>query len=155
MSEPPEILFNAFAMNTVGHLSPGQWTIPRDRTGAYNRLRTWTDLAQTLERGLFDGLFIADVVGVYDIYGGGPDAALRHAAQLPINDPMMLVSAMAHVTRHLGFGVTANLTWTSPFLLARLLHAGSPDRRADRLEHRDRLPRQRRPRAWACQPDRA
>ena len=119
MTQPPEIPFNAFAMNTVGHLSPGQWTNPRDRSGAYNKLRTWTDLAQTLERGLFDGLFIADVIGVYDVYGGGPDAALRHAAQLPINDPMMLVSAMAHVTQHLCFGVTANLTWTSPFLLAR------------------------------------
>jgi FMN-dependent oxidoreductase (nitrilotriacetate monooxygenase family) len=114
-----EILFNAFAMNTVGHLSPGQWRNPRDRSGAYNRLRTWTDLAVTLERGLFDGLFIADVIGVYDVYGSGPAGALRNAAQLPINDPMMLVSAMAHVTQHLGFGVTANLTWTSPFLLAR------------------------------------
>lgn len=119
MAPPREILFNAFAMNTVGHLSPGQWRNPRDRSGAYNRLRTWTDLAQTLERGLFDGLFIADVIGLYDVYGQGPEAALRHAAQVPINDPMMLVSAMAHVTEHLGFGVTANLTWTSPYLLAR------------------------------------
>ncbi len=120
-TQPPsrEILLNAFAMNTVGHLSPGQWTHPRDRSGDYNRLATWTDLAQVLERGLFDGLFIADVIGLYDIYGGGPDAALRSAAQIPINDPMLLVSAMAHVTRHLGFGVTANLTWTSPYLLAR------------------------------------
>ena len=116
---PREILLNAFAMNTVGHLSPGQWTHPRDRSADYNRLSTWTDLAQVLERGLFDGLFIADVVGVYDVYGGGPEAALRRAAQVPINDPMMLVSAMAHVTRHLGFGVTANLTWASPYLLAR------------------------------------
>jgi len=119
MTQPREILFNAFAMNTVGHLSPGQWTIPRDRARDYNKLRTWTDLARTLERGLFDGLFIADVIGIYDVYGEGPDAALRSAAQMPINDPMMLVSAMAAVTEHLGFGVTANLTWTSPFLLAR------------------------------------
>jgi alkanesulfonate monooxygenase len=119
VSASGEILFNAFAMNTVGHLSPGQWRNPRDRSGAYNRLSTWTDLAQVLERGLFDGLFIADVIGTYDVYGGGPEAALRHAAQVPINDPMLLVSAMAHVTRHLGFGVTANLTWTSPYLLAR------------------------------------
>ncbi len=114
-----EILFNAFAMNTVGHLSPGQWRHPRDRSGDYNRLRTWTDMAQILERGLFDGLFIADVIGIYDVYGNGPEAALRHATQFPINDPLMLVSAMAHVTEHLGFGITANLTWTSPFLLAR------------------------------------
>ena len=119
MGTPGEILFNAFAMNTVGHLSPGQWTNPRDRSRDYNKLRTWTELARTLERGLFDGLFIADVIGIYDVYGEGPEAALRSAAQMPINDPMMLVSAMAAVTEHLGFGVTANLTWTSPYLLAR------------------------------------
>ena len=78
---PREILFNAFAMNTVGHLSPGQWRNPRDRSGAYNRLRTWTDLALTLERGLFDGLFIADVIGVYDVYGSGPAAGLFNAVR--------------------------------------------------------------------------
>src|SRR3954463_5289542 len=108
-----EIRFNAFAMNTPGHLSPGQWTHPRDRSADYNKLRTWTDLAQILEGGLFDGLFVADVIGVYDVFGGGPAAALRHAAQVPINDPMLLVSAMAHVTQHLGFGITSTLTWES------------------------------------------
>jgi alkanesulfonate monooxygenase SsuD/methylene tetrahydromethanopterin reductase-like flavin-dependent oxidoreductase (luciferase family) len=36
-------------------------------------------LARLLERGLFDTLFIADVLGVYDVYQGSRDAALRHA----------------------------------------------------------------------------
>ena len=35
--------------------------------------------ARTLERGKFDGLFLADVGGVYDVYGASPDTALREA----------------------------------------------------------------------------
>ena len=116
---PGEILLNAFAMNAVGHVSPGLWTHPRDRSTKYRRLSTWTDLALLLERGMFDGLFLADVLGVYDVHRGGSATALRHAVQVPVNDPLLLVSAMAHVTRHLGFGVTANLSWEAPYLLAR------------------------------------
>jgi hypothetical protein len=62
-----EIRLNAFAMNCVAHQSPGLWTHPRDRTIDYNRLPYWTHLAKTLERGRFDGLFLADVLGVYDV----------------------------------------------------------------------------------------
>jgi long-chain alkane monooxygenase len=64
-----EIRLNAFAMNCVAHQSPGLWTHPRDRTAEYNRLPYWIHLAKTLERGRFDGLFLADVLGVYDVYG--------------------------------------------------------------------------------------
>jgi hypothetical protein len=83
-----QIRLNAFAMNCVAHQSPGLWTHPRDRTAEYNRLPYWIDLAKTLERGRFDGLFLADVLGVYDVYGNSPDAALRNAAQSPSNDPL-------------------------------------------------------------------
>ena len=63
--------------------------------------------------------FFADVVGVYDVLGGSPDAAVQGAVQVPVNDPMMLIPAMASVTEHLGFGVTANLTYESPYLFSR------------------------------------
>ena len=36
-----------------------------------------------LERGLFDGLFIADIVGVYDVYQANVDVTLRESIQLP------------------------------------------------------------------------
>ncbi|MFG1396080.1 LLM class flavin-dependent oxidoreductase [Roseixanthobacter pseudopolyaromaticivorans] len=114
-----EIRFNAFAMNCVGHQSPGLWRHPRDRSGEYNTLRYWIDLARILERGLFDGLFLADVLGVYDVYGGTPDAALRNATQVPVNDPLMIVPAMAAVTAHLGFGVTSTLSYEPPYPFAR------------------------------------
>ena len=113
------LVLNAFNMNCVGHINHGLWTHPRDQTAAYNTIAYWTDLAKTLERGLFDGLFIADIVGVYDVYQGGLDLTLRESIQLPVNDPMLLVSAMAAVTQHLGFGITVNPTTEHPYLLAR------------------------------------
>ncbi len=118
-SDPKPVRLNAFNMNSVGHINHGLWTHPRDRSVDYKRLSYWTDLARTLEKGLFDGLFIADIVGVYDIYGGGADLTLRESIQLPVNDPMLLVSAMAAATEHLGFGITVNLSTETPALLAR------------------------------------
>ncbi len=113
------IRFNAFTMNTVGHQSPGLWTHPRDRSAEYRTMAYWTELAALLERGLFDGLFIADVFGIYDVYRDSPAAALKAAIQVPTNDPMLIVPAMAAVTRHLGFGVTFSLTYEHPYPFAR------------------------------------
>ena len=114
-----EIRLNAFDMNCVGHIQQGLWTHPRDQSSRYRELHYWTDYARRLEAGLFDGIFFADVVGVYDVLGGSPDTAVRGAVQVPVNDPTLLIPAMAAVTQHLGFGVTANLTYESPFLFAR------------------------------------
>jgi FMN-dependent oxidoreductase (nitrilotriacetate monooxygenase family) len=114
-----KILLNAFNMNCVGHINHGFWTHPRDTSTQYKTLDYWTDLAQLLERGLFDGLFIADIVGVYDIYQNSVDVTLKESIQLPVNDPLLLVSAMAAVTKNLGFGLTANLTYEAPYLFAR------------------------------------
>ena len=114
-----EIRLNAFEMNCVAHQSPGLWRHPRDRSREYKRLPYWIELAQILERGLFDGLFLADVLGVYDVFGGEARAASTHAAQIPVNDPLLLVPAMAAATRHLGFGVTVNLSSEPPYNFAR------------------------------------
>jgi len=116
---PKPIRLNAFEMNCVVHQSPGLWRHPRDRSRDYKRLDYWVGLSRTLERGLFDGLFLADVLGVYDVFGAGPEAALRHGTQIPVNDPLLLVPAMAAATRHLGFGVTVNLSFEPPYGFAR------------------------------------
>ncbi len=113
------MLLNAFAMNCVGHQSAGLWTHPRDRSVDYTALEHWMGLARLLERGLFDGVFLADVLGPYDVFGGNPDAAVRAGAQVPVGDPLLLVPAMAAVTSHLGFGVTVSATYEPAFLLAR------------------------------------
>jgi len=119
MAMNKQIRLNAFEMNCVAHQSPGLWRHPRDRSRDYKRMDYWIELAKILERGLFDGLFIADVLGVYDVFGGDARAALTHAAQIPVNDPLLLISAMSAATRHLGFGVTANLSFEPPYTFAR------------------------------------
>ncbi|KQQ40213.1 5,10-methylene tetrahydromethanopterin reductase [Duganella sp. Leaf126] len=115
----PIIRFNAFQMNTVSHQSPGLWTHPRDTGHRYTDPEHWTALARLLEAGLFDAVFLADVLGAYDVFQGSADAALRHAVQAPLNDPLALVPLMAQVTEHLGFGVTCALTYEHPYTFAR------------------------------------
>ncbi|MET0746767.1 MAG: LLM class flavin-dependent oxidoreductase [Rhizobium sp.] len=114
-----QIVLNAFTMNSVGHINHGLWTHPRDQSDQYKTLDHWTSLAATLERGLFDGIFLADIVGVYDVYQTSVDLTLREAIQLPLNDPLLLVSGMAAVTKNLGFGVTVNVNAEAPYLFAR------------------------------------
>ena len=113
------ISVNAFDMTCVDHQSFGLWRHPRSRATEYNTLEYWTNLARLLEKGKFDALFLADVVGIYDIYRNSAAPAVRDGAQVPVNDPFMQVSAMAAVTEHLGFGVTSAVTYEQPYTLAR------------------------------------
>lgn len=115
------IYFNAFHMNCVVHQSPGLWVRADDQMCNYTDLDTWVELAKLLERGRFDALFLADVVGVYDVYRGNRVAALTEAAQVPVNDPALLIPAMAHATQHLGFAFTSSITQYHPFIFARLV----------------------------------
>ncbi|MDV7413028.1 LLM class flavin-dependent oxidoreductase [Acinetobacter baumannii] len=113
------ISFNAFEMNCIAHQSPGLWRHPQDRSVEYKDLEYWTDLAQILERGFFDGIFIADVLGIYDVYHQSAEHALIGAVQVPVNDPLQIVPAMAAVTKHLGFGVTTSISFEHPYPFAR------------------------------------
>lgn len=114
-----QIRFNAFEMNCVAHQSPGLWRHPLDRSTEYKDLEYWTDLAKILERGKFDGIFLADVLGIYDVYHGNAQHALTGAVQVPVNDPLQIVPAMAAVTKHLGFGVTTSISFEHPYPFAR------------------------------------
>ncbi|HBN5964589.1 TPA: LLM class flavin-dependent oxidoreductase [Acinetobacter baumannii] len=113
------ISFNAFEMNCIAHQSPGLWRHPQDRSVEYKDLEYWTDLAQILERGFFDGIFIADVLGIYDVYHQSAEHALTGAVQVPVNEPLQIVPAMAAVTKHLGFGVTTSISFEHPYPFAR------------------------------------
>jgi FMN-dependent oxidoreductase (nitrilotriacetate monooxygenase family) len=114
-----EIRLNAFHMNAPGHSWPGLWAHPNDASVRHDTPEYWTHLAKTAERGLLDAVFLADVIGVYDVHGGSPDTAIRSGAQAPTPDPFPVVPLMAAVTENIGFGVTATLTYEKPYLLAR------------------------------------
>lgn len=61
-----QLLLNAFVINSPGHLSPGLWKHPNNRTAEYKTIKFWTDLAQLLDKANFHALFVADVLGPYD-----------------------------------------------------------------------------------------
>jgi alkanesulfonate monooxygenase SsuD/methylene tetrahydromethanopterin reductase-like flavin-dependent oxidoreductase (luciferase family) len=100
-------------------LSHGLWRYPGNERHRYTDIEYWIELARLLERGLFDAVFLADVVGVYDIYRKSKDTAVREAVQIPNNDPFLVVPIMASVTKHLGFAVTSSTTYEPPFSHAR------------------------------------
>jgi FMN-dependent oxidoreductase (nitrilotriacetate monooxygenase family) len=118
MKNQPLSLF-AFDVFAPAHLTSGSWRTEGDQGHRYTDLKYWTGVARMLEDASFDGIFFADNVGYHDVYRGNGDAALRDAAQFPINDPTVLISGMAAVTEHLAFGVTCSATYEPPYLLAR------------------------------------
>jgi FMN-dependent oxidoreductase (nitrilotriacetate monooxygenase family) len=121
-----QIGFNLFEMNCVGHISHGLWVHPGNTRHRFNDLDFWVEEAKLLEEGLFDSVFLADVVGTYDGYRSGPETALREAVQIPSNDPLLVIPAMAAVTKHLAFAATFSTTYEPPFTFAR---------RASTLDH--------------------
>lgn len=121
-----QIGFNLFEMNCVGHISHGLWVHPENNRHRFNDLEFWVEQAKLLEEGLFDSVFLADVIGTYDGYRAGPETALREAVQIPSNDPLLVIPAMAAVTKHLSFAATFSTTYEPPFAFAR---------RASTLDH--------------------
>lgn len=116
-----QISFNAFEMNCITHLSPGLWRYPGDKALEYKDISYWQNVARIAEKGLFDAIFIADVIGVYDIYNNSDVSALRGAVQTPVNDPVQLAAIGAAVTQNVGFGITAGVPFEHPFPFARRL----------------------------------
>lgn len=119
MSEPKRLILNLFEMNTVSHITHGLWQLTDNNRHRFNELEYWRELAELLEDGGFDGVFLADVIGAYDTFRGGPETAIREGLQIPSNDPLLVIPVMAAVTRRLGFGVTFSTSYEPPFAFAR------------------------------------
>lgn len=106
-------------MNCPSNQSPGLWSHPDNEAHRYTDINYWIEFAKLLEEAQFDSVFLADVLGPYDVYEGKRDASLQQAVQSPINDPLLIVPAMAAVTKKLSFGVTASVTHDHPYTFAR------------------------------------
>ncbi|KAK7519558.1 luciferase-like domain-containing protein [Phyllosticta citriasiana] len=106
-----------------GHQSPGLWKHPDDESMNFNSVQHWIKLAQLLDEGGFHAMFIADVLGGYDVYRGprNLEPAIASGAQWPVNEPVQVIPAMAAQTKNLGFGVTVATTYEQPYHLARRL----------------------------------
>lgn len=119
MREPKKLIVNLFEMACVSHITHGLWVLEDNNRHRTADIDYWTEVAEVSEEAGFDAIFLADVVGAYDVFRGGPATALREGLQIPNLDPLTLIPAMAAVTRHVGFGATFSTSYEPPFAFAR------------------------------------
>jgi FMN-dependent oxidoreductase (nitrilotriacetate monooxygenase family) len=98
------------------------WRHPLDKVGwDFNRPEYWEHTARTMERGLFDAMFIADELAPYTTHQDSSDAIVKYAVQCPTNEPSTIVPIVAGATRHLGVGLTLSTAFEHPYSMARRL----------------------------------
>jgi long-chain alkane monooxygenase len=120
LSRQPLIL-SAFLMNTTSHIIGGAWRRDEAQQHRFNELPHWISLVKKLEDAGFDIAFFADVVGLYGDHEGGWASHLRRGLQVPSNDPLVLLSALAAVTDRIGLAMTSSVIQAHPFTFARQL----------------------------------
>ncbi|HEY5334270.1 MAG TPA: NtaA/DmoA family FMN-dependent monooxygenase [Solirubrobacterales bacterium] len=118
MNDQP-LNFCAFVMDTPSHIIHGLWRDPEGDQIRFNELDLWIDLAQRLEAGGFDAVFFADVIGLYHDFRGGPEFHAELGLQIPSNDPMVIISALAAATKDIGLAFTFGVGQEPPFQFAR------------------------------------
>jgi FMN-dependent oxidoreductase (nitrilotriacetate monooxygenase family) len=117
-------------------------------------------VGRVLEEGRFDLVFCADILAVPDRFGGSHDTQLRHGALGALRlDPLLVLTAIASATSHLGLGCTMSTTYFDPYPVARAfatldhLSAGRAawnvvtsfqDAEARNFGHDQHIPRERR-----------
>lgn len=106
----------------VSSHSVGMWRHPLDKVGwDYAAPPYWQHLARTLERGLFDAVFLADELAPYNSYEDSSDATVRYAVQAPTHEPAALTPIITGATEHLGVGITLSTAFEHPYSMARRL----------------------------------
>lgn len=93
----------------------GAWRYPGGLPDGNFNFAHYRRFAQTLERGRFDAIFLADSLAIPKI----PIEALERSATVTSFEPITLLSALAPITTHLGLIATASTTYNEPFHIAR------------------------------------
>lgn len=106
-----QICFNVFDMNCVVYQLFGLWWYLDDWLWQYNMILYWMDLVKLFEGVIFDGIFIVDVLGIYDVYGGMNEVVICNGVQVLVNDLIFLVSVMVVVMENLGFGIMVGIVF--------------------------------------------
>ena len=111
-----------FIQHGVNSHATGMWRNPRDKIGwNFARPEYWRHMAQTMERGMFDAMFIADELAPYNTFEDSSDATVKWAVQCPTHEPSTIVPIIAGATRHLGVGVTLSTAFEHPYSMCRRL----------------------------------
>ncbi|HWL84482.1 MAG TPA: LLM class flavin-dependent oxidoreductase [Polyangiaceae bacterium] len=121
MSSKKQLHLFGFVIHSPMNHTVGSWRHPRNNAQGYSfaEPEMWQEVARTLERGKFDGIFFADQLAAYDTYEGSRDATIRHAVQFPIHDPLLLIPMMAAVTSRIGLLSTLSVSYYAPYMAVR------------------------------------
>lgn len=111
-----------FVQNGINSHATGMWRHPKDKVGwDYTRPEYWQHMARTMERGFFDGMFIADELAPYTTHGDSSDLVVEYAVQCPTHEPSTIVPIITGATTHLGVGLTLSTAFEHPYSLSRRL----------------------------------
>jgi long-chain alkane monooxygenase len=111
-----------FVQHGVNSHATGMWRHPKDKINwDWSRPTYWQHLGRTMERGMFDAMFIADELAPYNNYEGSSDATVKYAVQCPVHEPSTVVPIIAAATTHLGVGVTLSTAFEHPYSMVRRL----------------------------------
>ncbi|KAH8678283.1 coenzyme dependent N5,N10-methylene tetrahydromethanopterin reductase [Xylariales sp. PMI_506] len=115
-----QIQLNFFEVTCAGTVNAiGQWKDPNDNSRTKDTLDYYLWLAKIAERGKISAIFFADSYGGQEIYNKSKDAQYRGGSHVAKLEPTTVISAMATVTRSLGFGITGSTSYIPPYILAR------------------------------------
>ena len=117
------LVLNFFTQSCCNSQPAALWSYPGDVSSGYTTLEYWQNLAKKAEAAKINAIFIADVLGPYDIYNGPNNYSYvaKAGTQFPGIDPSIPIAAMAAVTKSVGFGITFSTISEHPYLLARKL----------------------------------
>jgi FMN-dependent oxidoreductase (nitrilotriacetate monooxygenase family) len=107
-----QIKLGAFLPGGGQHIA--SWRHPDQPADGAVNLAFHIELAQAAERGLFDAYFLADGLAV--AFGGGIEGGNARVVGF---EPVTLFSALAPLTKHIGFIATSSTTYEEPYSVAR------------------------------------
>ncbi|MGW5960720.1 NtaA/DmoA family FMN-dependent monooxygenase [Methylorubrum thiocyanatum] len=111
-----------FVQHGVNSHATGMWRHPKDKVGwDFARPEYWQHMGRTMERGMFDAMFIADELAPYNTFENSSDATVKWAVQCPTHEPSTIAPIVTGATRHLGVGVTLSTAFEHPYSMCRRL----------------------------------
>lgn len=111
-----------FVQHGINSHATGMWRNATDKRGwDWRRPPYWQHMARTMERGMFDAMFIADELAPYNNYRGSSDDTVRWAVQCPVHEPSTIVPVITGATTNLGVGLTLSTAFEHPYSMVRRL----------------------------------
>jgi FMN-dependent oxidoreductase (nitrilotriacetate monooxygenase family) len=107
-SQPRQLHINLNLHSAGSH--PAAWRAPEGRPLAAIDISHFQEVARLCERGLFDAVFLADILALTPDISPAPWWAL---------DPIVIAASMSAVTERVGFILTSSTTFNYPYNLAR------------------------------------